>query len=258
MVDQKVNIGVAPPPQPFYSPLSGTTRVSRCQNLTSALYGARGDLQRQTYWPSGWPPLNPDYQCPPPPLPHIFSQAGCPSCRPTNSVKALKVVLVKFPKSLYKTRGNFWNSGPYQICCLCLSRQYYQHFTFSTCLQNMPRRGHMLTAVSLYCPFPSFSSGPSRRLCRSGQRRCTCVLRGRRSSPCWHCLSCLPQQLAVFTPQPFYGLFPGPPAWASARRELLDFMVQGEINRGRNTDRTVLRPFFQDQPGEPEENFWTL
>jgi len=36
--------------------------------------------------------------------------------------------------------------------------------------------------------------------------------------------------------QPFYGLFPGPPGWAGARRELLDFMVQGKINRGRRTD----------------------
>jgi len=27
-----------------------------------------------------------------------------------------------------------------------------------------------------------------------------------------------------------------PPRWPSARRELLDFMVQGEINRGRHTD----------------------
>ena len=30
-------------------------------------------------------------------------------------------------------------------------------------------------------------------------------------------------------------LFTGPPRWASARRELLDFMVQGKINRGRHT-----------------------
>jgi len=37
-------------------------------------------------------------------------------------------------------------------------------------------------------------------------------------------------------PQPFYGPFPGPPSWAGARRELLDFMVQGEINRRRHTD----------------------
>ena len=30
-----------PPPQPFYGPFSGTTRVSRCQKRTSGLYGAR-------------------------------------------------------------------------------------------------------------------------------------------------------------------------------------------------------------------------
>jgi len=30
-------------PQPFYGPFSGTTRVSRCQNRTSGLYGARED-----------------------------------------------------------------------------------------------------------------------------------------------------------------------------------------------------------------------
>ena len=38
------------------------------------------------------------------------------------------------------------------------------------------------------------------------------------------------------TPQPFYALFPGPPGWAGTRIELLDFMVQGKINRGRHTD----------------------
>jgi len=34
----------------------------------------------------------------------------------------------------------------------------------------------------------------------------------------------------------FMALFPGPPGWASAKRELLDFMVQGKINRGGHTD----------------------
>jgi len=34
----------------------------------------------------------------------------------------------------------------------------------------------------------------------------------------------------------FTALFPGPPGWADARRELLDFMVQGKINRGRHID----------------------
>jgi len=34
----------------------------------------------------------------------------------------------------------------------------------------------------------------------------------------------------------FTALFPGPPGSASARREPLDFVVQGKINRGRHTD----------------------
>jgi len=31
------------PPQPFYDPFSGTTRMSWCQKRTSGLYGARED-----------------------------------------------------------------------------------------------------------------------------------------------------------------------------------------------------------------------
>jgi len=34
----------------------------------------------------------------------------------------------------------------------------------------------------------------------------------------------------------FTALFPEPPGWACARRELLAFMVQGKINRGSHTD----------------------
>jgi len=34
----------------------------------------------------------------------------------------------------------------------------------------------------------------------------------------------------------FTALFLGPPGWPGARRELLDFMVQGKINKGRDTD----------------------
>jgi len=36
-------------------------------------------------------------------------------------------------------------------------------------------------------------------------------------------------------------LFPGPPGWAGAGRELLDFMVKGKINRGRHTDHPAGR-----------------
>jgi len=39
----------------------------------------------------------------------------------------------------------------------------------------------------------------------------------------------------------FTALFPGPPGWAGAGRELLDFMVQGKINRGRHTDHPAGR-----------------
>ena len=39
----------------------------------------------------------------------------------------------------------------------------------------------------------------------------------------------------------FIALFPGPPGWGGARRELLDFMVQGKINRGRHTDHPAGR-----------------
>ena len=39
----------------------------------------------------------------------------------------------------------------------------------------------------------------------------------------------------------FTALFPVPPGWAGARRELLDFMVQGKINRGRHTDHPAGR-----------------
>jgi len=77
---------------PFNGPLSGSTRVSWYQKGKTNLDfpGARdsewqwhqlGCMQvctsLQTYNHASTPPLN-------------FLQAGCPSCRPTNSVKALK------------------------------------------------------------------------------------------------------------------------------------------------------------------------
>ena len=40
----------------------------------------------------------------------------------------------------------------------------------------------------------------------------------------------------------FTALFLGPPGWASARTELLDFMVQGKINRGRHIVRLGATP----------------
>ena len=40
----------------------------------------------------------------------------------------------------------------------------------------------------------------------------------------------------------FTALFPGPPRWAGARRELLDSMVQGKINRDTSTIRLGTTP----------------
>ena len=39
----------------------------------------------------------------------------------------------------------------------------------------------------------------------------------------------------------FMALFPGLPGWAGARRELMDSMVQGKINRGRHTEHPAGR-----------------
>jgi len=77
---------------PFNGPLSESTRVSRYQKGKTNLdfTGARdsewqwhqlGDMQVCTS-------LQTDNHASIPPL--SFLQAGCPSCRPTNSVKALK------------------------------------------------------------------------------------------------------------------------------------------------------------------------
>jgi len=45
------------------------------------------------------------------------------------------------------------------------------------------------------------------------------------------------KQNIIHTSKRFTALFPGPAGWAGARRELLDFMVQGKINRGRHTNQ---------------------
>jgi len=49
----------------------------------------------------------------------------------------------------------------------------------------------------------------------------------------------------------FTALFPGPPGWANARRELLDFMLQGKINRGRHTDQPAGRHSIQTNQCPP-------
>ena len=49
----------------------------------------------------------------------------------------------------------------------------------------------------------------------------------------------------------FTALFPGPPGWGGARTELLYFMVQGEINRGRHADHPAGRHFIRTNQCPP-------
>ena len=81
--------------RPFNGPFSGTTQVSRYQkgktnvDFTEARYSEwqwhqLGHMQVCTS-------LQTDNHTSTPPL--CFLQAGCPSCRPTNSVKALQATL---------------------------------------------------------------------------------------------------------------------------------------------------------------------
>ena len=81
---------------PFNSPFSGTTRVSRYQKGKTKMDFTEA---RDSEWQ--WHQLGrvqvctllqTDNHASTPPL--CFLQAGCPSCRPTNSVKALKAIHV--------------------------------------------------------------------------------------------------------------------------------------------------------------------
>ena len=77
---------------PFNGPLSGTTKVSRYQKGKSNLdfTEARGSEWQwhQLGHMQVCTSLQTDNHASTPPL--SFLQAGCPSCRPTNSVKAMK------------------------------------------------------------------------------------------------------------------------------------------------------------------------
>ena len=78
--------------QPFNGPVSRTTRVSRYQKgKTNLDFTEAGDSEwrwHQLGHTQVCTSLQTDNHASTPPL--SFLQAGCPSCRPTNSVKALK------------------------------------------------------------------------------------------------------------------------------------------------------------------------
>ena len=77
---------------PFNGPLSGTTQVSRYQKGKTNLDFTEARDSEWQWLQLGYmqvcTSLQTDNHASTPPL--SFLQAGCPSCRPTNSIKALK------------------------------------------------------------------------------------------------------------------------------------------------------------------------
>jgi len=113
---------------PFNGPFSGTTQVSRYQKgKTNLDFTEARDSERQWHQLGHMQvciSLQTDSHASTTPL-KVFLQAGCPSCRPTNSVKALKAV----PR---KT----WNI----IAILCVSGisfycNMFSHYWHSSLLQ---------------------------------------------------------------------------------------------------------------------------
>ena len=93
---QQISLIVNIHTHPFNGPLSGTTRVSQYQKgKTNLDFSEARDSEWQRHQLDHMQVctlLQSDNHASTPPL--NFLQAGCPSCRPTNSVKALKVVIV--------------------------------------------------------------------------------------------------------------------------------------------------------------------
>jgi len=78
---------------PFNGPLSGTTRVSRYQKGKTNLDFTEA-RDSQWHWLGHMRVCTLLQTTMPAPHHSVFLQAGCPSCRPTNSIKALSVYLL--------------------------------------------------------------------------------------------------------------------------------------------------------------------
>ena len=76
----------------FNGPFSGTTQVSRYQKGKTNLDFTEARDSEWQWHQLGHMQVCTSLQTDTTPAPHrsVFLQAGCPSCRPTNSVKALK------------------------------------------------------------------------------------------------------------------------------------------------------------------------
>ena len=92
---------------PFNGSLSGTIRVSRYQKGKTNL-DFTGARDSEWQWHQVCTSLQTDNHTSTSPL--SFLQAGCPSCRPTNSVKALKAQTNDTHSDLMNTQLNWWYS----------------------------------------------------------------------------------------------------------------------------------------------------
>ena len=94
---------------PFNGPLSGTTQVSRYQKGKTNLDFTKARDSEWQWHQLGHmqvcTALQTDNHASTPPL--SFLQAGCPSCRPTNSVKALKVTHTGYIKCYKLSASDF-------------------------------------------------------------------------------------------------------------------------------------------------------
>ena len=120
----------------FNGPLSGTTQVIQYHKRKTNLDFTEA---RDSEWQ--WHQLGHMQLCtsiqtdnPTSTLPLSFLQARCPSCRPTNSVKALKAGNISLPMTsvILGSNFSFWKSVPvnilkYSICCL---QNYYNLYYY--------------------------------------------------------------------------------------------------------------------------------
>jgi len=113
---------------PFNGPFSRTTQVSRYQKGKTHLDFTEANDSEWQWHQLGHMQvcklLQTDNHTSTPPL--SFLQAGCPSCRPTNSVKALKAFKIPFGDLVKKTLSSSYNKlasqshaldGPDHIKC---------------------------------------------------------------------------------------------------------------------------------------------
>jgi len=105
----------------FNGPLSGTTQVSWYQKgKTSLDFTEARDSEWQWQWHQLGHMLQPGNHASTSPF-KFFLQAGCPSCRPTNSIEALKATTVKNIRQNSAIWLHSWqdDQAASELTCVC-------------------------------------------------------------------------------------------------------------------------------------------